>query len=110
MVKRICLTPSEIIYGNISHLFFRAIVWLQNKRDATLERQRGPAGHRRPGGHDDVSAAHDYKVGRLKHERVTIPRCSDHRLLDWAMQLMQSHADRKSILEVNRRLICQILQ
>ena len=76
-------------------------MWLQNKREATLERQRGPAGHRRPG-HDDSANGHDYKVGRLKHERVTIPRCTDHHLLDWAMQLMHCHADRKSILEVTQ--------
>lgn len=70
----------------------RAIVWLQNKRDASLERSRGPTQRRED--------AHEYKVGRLKHERVTVPRDDD--LLDWATQVMRFHADRKSILEVCR--------
>ena len=68
----------------------RAIVWLQNKRDAAIDRTRGPT--RR----DD---AHDYRVGRLKHERVVVPR--DESLMDWAMQVMRCHASRKSILEVS---------
>ena len=56
---------------------FRAIVWLQNKRDAHLERHRGPTPRREDGG--------EYRVGRLKHERVKIPR--GERLLEWAMQV-----------------------
>ena len=66
-------------------------MWLQNKRDASLERNRAPSGRR-----DD---SHEYRVGRLKHERVTVPR--DDSLLGWAMQVMRLHAQRKSILEVN---------
>ena len=66
-------------------------MWLQNKRDASLERNRSSATPRRDDGHE-------YKVGRLKHERVKVPR--NDKLLDWAMQLMHSHAERKSILEV----------
>ena len=69
----------------------RAIVWLQNKRDATLERARGPSPRRED--------AHEYRVGRLKHERVTIPR--NEGILEWASQVMHFHADRKSVLEVN---------
>ena len=38
-------------------------------------------------------------VGRLKHERVTIPR--NEGILEWASQVMHFHADRKSVLEVN---------
>ena len=71
-------------------LCHRAIVWLQNKRDATLQRTRGPSPRR-----EDL---HEYRVGRLKHERVTVPR--DDSLLEWAMQMMKHHAHRKSILEV----------
>lgn len=71
----------------------RAIVWLQNKRDANLERHRGPSPRR-----EDT---HEYRVGRLKHERVTVPR--DEALLDWAMQVMSYHASRKSILEIEFR-------
>ncbi|KAK2190392.1 hypothetical protein NP493_82g04009 [Ridgeia piscesae] len=71
----------------------RAIVWLQNKRDATLQRTRGPSPRR-----EDL---HEYRVGRLKHERVTVPR--DDSLLEWAMQMMKHHAHRKSILEIEFR-------
>jgi len=56
----------------------RAIVWLQNKRDAAVERGRSGGAPRR-------EDAHDYRIGRLKHERVSVPR--DDTLLDWAMQV-----------------------
>jgi len=68
----------------------RSIVWLQNKRDATLERLRGPSPRR-----EDT---HEFRVGRLKHERVCVPR--DDSLLEWAMQVMKYHAQRKAVLEV----------
>lgn len=68
----------------------RAIVWLQNKRDAVLERNRGPAPRR-----DDT---HEYRIGRLKHERVKVPR--GDQLLEWALQVMRFHSRRKSILEI----------
>ena len=38
-------------------------------------------------------------MGRIKHERVKVPR-GDEVLLDWAMQVMRIHDDRKAILEV----------
>ena len=65
-------------------------MWLQNKRDAVLERSRGPSR-----GRDDSL---EYRVGRLKHERVKVPR--DQSLMAWAMQVLKYHAERKSILEV----------
>ncbi|XP_033735284.1 E3 ubiquitin-protein ligase HECTD1-like isoform X2 [Pecten maximus] len=68
----------------------RAIVWLQDRRDATLERSRGPMPRRDEGG--------EYRIGRLKHERVRIPR--GERLLDWAVQVMKYHSHRKSVLEI----------
>ena len=71
--------------------FCKAIVWLQNKRDAAIDRTRGPSR-----GRED---AHEYRVGRLKHERVTVPR--DESLMQWATQVMKHHAGRKSILEVS---------
>ena len=40
----------------------------------------------------------EYRVGRLKHERVKVPRGDT--LLPWAMQVMRYHAERKSVLEV----------
>lgn len=54
---------------------FRSLVWLQSQRDASVERR---GGLRR----DDP---HEYRVGRLKHERVTVPRGPD--LLQWAQQV-----------------------
>lgn len=68
----------------------RAIVWLQGKRDQHLERHRGPVPRRDDGG--------EYRVGRLKHERVKIPR--GERLLEWAIQMLKFHAQRKSVLEI----------
>ena len=41
---------------------------------------------------------HEFRVGRIKHERVKVPR--GEKLLEWAMQVMKVHADRKAILEV----------
>ncbi|XP_021929507.1 E3 ubiquitin-protein ligase HECTD1 isoform X4 [Zootermopsis nevadensis] len=70
----------------------RSIVWLQTQRDVTLERQRAPGLSPR---REDP---HEFRVGRLKHERVKVPR--GEQLLDWATQVMKIHADRKSILEV----------
>ncbi|XP_053980010.1 E3 ubiquitin-protein ligase HECTD1 isoform X2 [Hylaeus volcanicus] len=70
----------------------RSIVWLQTQRDAVLERQRAPGLSPR---RDD---SHEFRVGRLKHERVSVPR--GEKLLDWAEQVLKVHASRKSILEV----------
>ena len=69
---------------------FRSIVWLQNKRDATLERSHGSNQRR--------DESHEYRIGRLKHERVKIPR--DDSLMSWAMRVMDAHKSRKSVLEV----------
>lgn len=44
----------------------------------------------------------DFRVGRLKHERVKVPRGES--LMEWAESVMQIHADRKSVLEVRGRL------
>ncbi|XP_055917431.1 E3 ubiquitin-protein ligase Ufd4 isoform X1 [Eupeodes corollae] len=70
----------------------RSIVCLQSQRDVTLERQRMPGLSPR---RDDQ---HEFRVGRLKHERVKVPRMDN--LLDWAMQVMKVHCNRKSVLEV----------
>ncbi|XP_064230770.1 E3 ubiquitin-protein ligase HECTD1 isoform X5 [Aotus nancymaae] len=69
----------------------RAIVWLQNRREATVERTRTTSSVRR----DDPG---EFRVGRLKHERVKVPRGQS--LMEWAENVMQIHADRKSVLEV----------
>lgn len=70
----------------------RSIVWLQSQRDSTIERQRmlGLSPRR--------DEQHEFHVGRLKHERVKVPR--NEKLLDWAMQVMKVHCNRKSVLEV----------
>ncbi|XP_041927416.1 E3 ubiquitin-protein ligase HECTD1 isoform X15 [Alosa sapidissima] len=69
----------------------RAIVWLQNRREATMERTRPSTTVRR----DDPG---EFRVGRLKHERVKVPRGDS--MMEWAESVMQIHADRKSVLEV----------
>lgn len=70
----------------------RSIVWLQSQRDSTIERQRmlGLSPRR--------DEQHEFHVGRLKHERVKVPR--NDNLLEWAMQVMRVHCNRKSVLEV----------
>lgn len=69
----------------------RAIVWLQNRREATMERSRPSTAVRR----DDPG---EFRVGRLKHERVKVPR--GDAMMEWAESVMGIHADRKSVLEV----------
>ena len=60
-----CYGIPLIFFHTCTHLT-RAIVWLQNKRDVALERSRPPS-HRR-------EEQHEFRVGRLKHERVKVPR------------------------------------
>lgn len=43
----------------------------------------------------------EFRVGRLKHERVKVPR--GEAMMEWAESVMQLHADRKSVLEASRR-------
>ena len=40
----------------------------------------------------------EFRVGRLKHERIKVPR--GDQMMEWAESVMQIHADRKSVLEV----------
>jgi len=48
-------------------LFFRSIVWLQSIQDAHTERSRVHLTRYR-------LDTQDFRIGRLKHERVTVPR------------------------------------
>uniref|UniRef100_H2Z101 E3 ubiquitin-protein ligase n=1 Tax=Ciona savignyi TaxID=51511 RepID=H2Z101_CIOSA len=49
---------------------------------------------------DDPTGLHDLiQLGRLRHERVKVPR-DDATLLDWAVNVLDVHAEKKSILEV----------
>ncbi|PIK60002.1 putative E3 ubiquitin-protein ligase HECTD1 isoform X1 [Apostichopus japonicus] len=68
----------------------RAIVWLQGKREATTDRVRTPSTRR--------EEQPEFQVGRLKHERVKVPR--GEQLLEWGVRVMELHSRRKSILEV----------
>lgn len=79
----------------------RAIVWLQNQRDGVLAQQRGlnrpptsgMAGARREDHYPE------YRLGRIKHERIRVPR-DPEQLLRVAKAVMSFHAARKSILEI----------
>ncbi|XP_026315369.1 E3 ubiquitin-protein ligase Ufd4 isoform X2 [Hyposmocoma kahamanoa] len=73
----------------------RTIVWLQAQRDRALDRQR--AGNTVSPRRAELEAT-EFRMGRLRHERVRIPRQPD--LLKSAMQVMRVHAGRKSVLEV----------
>ncbi|XP_060803615.1 E3 ubiquitin-protein ligase HECTD1 [Amyelois transitella] len=73
----------------------RTIVWLQAQRDRALERQR--AGNTVSPRRAELEAT-EFRMGRLRHERVRIPR--QPHLLRSAMQVMRVHAGRKSVLEV----------
>ncbi|XP_047019047.1 E3 ubiquitin-protein ligase Ufd4 isoform X4 [Helicoverpa zea] len=73
----------------------RTIVWLQAQRDRALDRQR--SGNTVSPRRAELEAT-EFRMGRLRHERVRIPRQPD--LLRSAMQVMRVHAGRKSVLEV----------
>ncbi|XP_050346752.1 E3 ubiquitin-protein ligase HECTD1 isoform X1 [Nymphalis io] len=73
----------------------RTIVWLQAQRDRALDRQR--TGNTVSPRRADLEAT-EFRMGRLRHERVRIPRHPN--LLRSAMQVMRVHAGRKSVLEV----------
>ncbi|XP_028176150.1 E3 ubiquitin-protein ligase HECTD1 isoform X2 [Ostrinia furnacalis] len=73
----------------------RTIVWLQAQRERALDRQR--AGNTVSPRRAELEAT-EFRMGRLRHERVRIPRNPD--LLRSAMQVMKVHAGRKSVLEV----------
>uniref|UniRef100_A0A183EWU6 E3 ubiquitin-protein ligase n=1 Tax=Gongylonema pulchrum TaxID=637853 RepID=A0A183EWU6_9BILA len=80
----------------------RSIVWLQSRHDQVLDQSRSVTGTtvisssvgvRR----DDHNQ--DFRVGRIKHERIKVPRCEEQ-LFDYAVRLLNFHASRKAILEV----------
>lgn len=70
----------------------RSIVWLQSQKDVSINRTRTPGLSPR---HADQ---HEFRVGRLKHERVKVPRSNE--LLSWAVQVMKVHCNRKAVLEI----------
>lgn len=94
----------------------RSIVWLQHRRDQMLMSMR--AGAVVPGGSAPSAAAvksgvassgvrsgvaddlHEFRIGRLKHERVKIPREPQEELMRAAVNALRFHASRKAILEI----------
>ncbi|XP_077299031.1 ubiquitin fusion-degradation 4-like isoform X2 [Arctopsyche grandis] len=85
----------QLFFGCTAFGVSRTIVWLQAQRDQAVDRQRGPSvlSPRRA-----EIEAQEFRVGRLRHERVRVPR--NPNLLDWAKQVMTMHCGRKSVLEV----------
>uniref|UniRef100_H2Z0Z9 E3 ubiquitin-protein ligase n=1 Tax=Ciona savignyi TaxID=51511 RepID=H2Z0Z9_CIOSA len=83
----------------------RSVVWMQNTSSSQFDRSGGSRNlgmsavaslARR----DDPTGLHDLiQLGRLRHERVKVPR-DDATLLDWAVNVLDVHAEKKSILEV----------
>ncbi|MFH4976797.1 hypothetical protein AB6A40_003506 [Gnathostoma spinigerum] len=80
----------------------RAIVWLQARRDQILENSRGAtssiaistvAGARREDHYPE------FRVGRIKHERIRVPR-DDEQLLEYAVRVLNFHSARKAVLEI----------
>ncbi|VVC42226.1 Hypothetical protein CINCED_3A002842 [Cinara cedri] len=68
----------------------RSIVWLQSQRE-NVERHR-------TGSSLPLRREEEYRVGRLKHDRVRIPRGEN--ILAWGRQLMRAHIERQTVLEV----------
>uniref|UniRef100_H2Z0Z8 E3 ubiquitin-protein ligase n=1 Tax=Ciona savignyi TaxID=51511 RepID=H2Z0Z8_CIOSA len=74
----------------------RSVVWMQNTSSSQFDRSAVASLARR----DDPTGLHDLiQLGRLRHERVKVPR-DDATLLDWAVNVLDVHAEKKSILEV----------
>ena len=79
----------EVFFQSSAFSTSRSIVWLQNQRDIVLERA-----HPSPRREDP----HEFRLGRLLHERVQVPRKNN--LLTWAYEVMRVTSSKKSILEV----------
>jgi len=73
----------------------RSIVWLQQQRDMEQRGRGSSSSGLRPGDHQE------FRIGRIKHERVTVPR--GEQILNWGLNVMKLHADKKSVLEVEFR-------
>lgn len=68
----------------------RSIVWAQESLDNSHTQNNGAPQRR-----DDNS---DFRIGRLKHERILVPRGDD--LFNTAIEVFKFHAVRKSVLEI----------
>ncbi len=49
--------------------------------------------------HVTIFCSNIFRIGRIKHERVKVPR--GDKILDWAVNVLKLHSNRKSILEVS---------
>uniref|UniRef100_A0A1I7WSW7 E3 ubiquitin-protein ligase n=1 Tax=Heterorhabditis bacteriophora TaxID=37862 RepID=A0A1I7WSW7_HETBA len=78
----------------------RTIVWLQSRRDAALDRVRGAAQSSASSATRPHDRYQEYRVGRLKHERIKVVTRSEEHLLEQAIRVMKFHADRKAVLEI----------
>ena len=65
-------------------------MWPKQQRKLEQRGRNGP-GLRAP-------EQHEFRIGRIKHERVKVPR--GEQILNWGVNVMRLHADRKNILEV----------
>merc|ERR1719322_476574 len=80
----------------------RSIVWLQSRAESFFEGVPGglAAVTAATGlGRRDDGSADFIQLGRLRHERVTVPR-DQGSFLPWAKTIITLHANRKSVLEV----------
>ncbi|MCP9265968.1 HECD1 [Dirofilaria immitis] len=80
----------------------RSIVWLQTRHDQMLEQSRGAIG---TGTVSNLAGTRredhypEFRIGRIKHERIKVPR-NDEQLFEYAIRLLEFHASRKAVLEV----------
>lgn len=63
-----------------------------------MQSQRENVERHRTGSSLPLRREEEYRVGRLKHDRVRIPRGEN--ILAWGRQLMRAHIDRQTVLEV----------
>jgi len=70
-------------------------VWLQQQREMMEQRNRLTGSGASSRHHQDHT---EFRIGRIKHERVKVPR--GEKILDWAVNVLKLHSNRKSILEV----------
>lgn len=68
----------------------RTIAWIQNQRQQSDRARLGSAWQPDNG--------QEFRVGRLKSERVFVPR--GDQLLEWAVNVMRVHAPRKTVLDI----------
>ena len=85
---------------------FRSIVWLQNHMES--QHDHGHTGRLSltaavvavaTGRRDEASIQDLVQLGRLRHDRVKVAR-DEEKFLEWAINVLTVHAEKKSVLEV----------